>query len=308
MTPPPRDQDDPAAFAALYEVIVRLRAPDGCPWDREQTPVSLRGDLIEETYECVEAIDEKNPAHIKEELGDLYLLVTMLSYMHQQEGLFTVEDVLRGIAEKLIRRHPHVFGGQSARDSSEVLENWARIKVEEEGRKPRDSVLDQVSRGLPPLDRAFRLQKKAAAVGFDWPDLEGVLAKIREELGEVQAAIEAAGEMSRGDGRAPEGPAASGGEEGAGPPEASGGEASGPPRGGEALEGELGDLLFSAVNLCRYLKVDPSVALQRANLKFQRRFNHVEQRMRESGRQMAPGQLALMDRYWEEAKKTEDPL
>jgi tetrapyrrole methylase family protein/MazG family protein len=292
MTPPPQDRPGPEAFAALYDVIVRLRAPDGCPWDREQNPASLRGDLIEETYECVEAIDEKDPAHVKEELGDLYLLVTMLSYMHQQEGLFTVEEVLRGITEKLIRRHPHVFGEQKLRDSAEVLENWARIKVEEEGRKPRDSVLDQVSRGLPPLDRAFRLQKKAAKAGFDWPDLEGVLAKVREELGEVEAAIEAvAGDRAPelpGDGEAaPQGPEAPG------------------PR--EALEGELGDLLFSAVNLCRYLGVDPSVALQRTNAKFQGRFKYVEQRMRESGQQMTADQLALMDRYWEEAKKSGGP-
>jgi tetrapyrrole methylase family protein/MazG family protein len=261
-----RDPAGSAAFSTLYDVIARLRAPDGCPWDREQTPMSLRGDLIEETYECVEAIDEKSPAHIKEELGDLYLLVTMLSYMHQEEGLFTVEEVLRGIAEKLIRRHPHVFGETKVRDSAEVLENWAKIKVEQEGRKPKDSVLDQVSRGLPPLDRAFKLQKKAAKAGFDWPNLEGVTAKIREELGEAEAAAR--------DGNR------------------------------EALEGELGDILFSAVNLCRYLAVDPSVALQRTNVKFEKRFKHVEQRMKESGRTMGPEHLAAMDAYWDEAKKS----
>jgi tetrapyrrole methylase family protein/MazG family protein len=275
-----------AAFSALYDVVVRLRAPDGCPWDREQSPMSLRGDLIEETYECVEAIDEKNPAHIKEELGDLYLLVTMLSYMHQEEGLFTVEEVLKGIAEKLIRRHPHVFGETKVRDSAEVLENWARIKVEQEGRKPKDSVLDQVSRGLPPLDRAFKLQKKAAKAGFDWPDLEGVCAKIREELGEAEAAIAAL----KGGPEAPDGTEAAEG------PDLSGNT--------EALEGELGDLLFSAVNLCRYLRIDPSVALQRTNVKFERRFKYVEQRMKESGRDMAQENLAVMDAYWEEAKKS----
>jgi tetrapyrrole methylase family protein/MazG family protein len=280
MPHPPQGHDKTAgpasaAFSALYDVIVRLRAPDGCPWDREQSPLSLRGDLIEETYECVEAIDEKDPAHIREELGDLYLLVTMLSYMHQQEGLFTVEEVLKGIAEKLIRRHPHVFGEIKVRDSAEVLENWARIKVEQEGRKPKDSVLDQVSRGLPPLDRAFKLQKKAAKAGFDWPDLEGVSAKIREELGEAEAAVAALGPETGGKS----------------------------PEGREALEGELGDLLFSAVNLCRYLKVDPSVALQRTNAKFEGRVKHVEQKRRESGQKMAAENLALMDSYWEEAKQ-----
>ncbi|MDR2376606.1 MAG: nucleoside triphosphate pyrophosphohydrolase [Treponema sp.] len=259
-----------AAFRALYNVIVRLRGPGGCPWDREQDPLSLRGDLIEETYECVEAIDGKDPAHIREELGDLYLLVTMISYMHQEDGTFTVGEVLDGIAEKLIRRHPHVFGELKVKDSAEVLENWARIKVEQEGRKPKDSILDQVSRGFPPLDRAFRLQKKAAKAGFDWPDVEGVIAKVREELEETRAVLAAP--------------------------------APGESPSTEALEGELGDLLFSAVNLCRYLQVDPSVALQRTNVKFEGRFKHVEKKMKESGRDLGPEHFALMDRYWEEAK------
>jgi tetrapyrrole methylase family protein/MazG family protein len=261
------------AYTGLYDVIVRLRAPDGCPWDREQSPASLRGDLIEETYECVEAIDEKDPLHIREELGDLYLLVTMLAYMHQEEGLFTVEDVLRGIAEKLIRRHPHVFGETRVKDSAEVLENWAKIKVELEGRKPKDSVLDGVSRGLPPLDRAFKLQKKAAKSGFDWPEREGPIAKLREELAETEAALSALDQ---------------------GGPET--------PKNREALEGELGDLLFSAVNLCRFLKVDPSVALQRTNVKFEKRFKYVERKMKESGRELSAENLAAMDGYWEEAK------
>ncbi|MDR2176535.1 MAG: nucleoside triphosphate pyrophosphohydrolase [Treponema sp.] len=280
----PAAKETLAAFRALYDVIVRLRAPDGCPWDREQNPLSLRGSLIEETYECVEAIDGKDPAHIREELGDMYLLVTMLSYMHQQAGAFTVADVLDGIAEKLIRRHPHVFGETTVKDSAEVLENWARIKVEQEGRKPKDSVLDQVSRGLPPLDRAFKLQKKAAKAGFDWPDTEGVIAKIREELEETRAVLDtrqSPQEEPQGSAKSPDTAFT------------------------EALEGELGDLLFSAVNLCRYLKVDPSVALQRTNAKFERRFKRVEEKMKESGRELGPENLAVMDSYWEEAKREE---
>jgi tetrapyrrole methylase family protein/MazG family protein len=268
-----------SAFTHLYEVIVRLRAPDGCPWDREQNPMTLRGDLIEETYECVEAIDEKDPAHIKEELGDLYLLVTMLSYMHQQENSFTVEDVLKNVAEKLIRRHPHVFGEVKVKDSAEVLENWAKIKVEQEGRKPKDSVLDQVSRGLPPLDRSFKLQKKAAKSGFDWPEVQEVIAKVREELEETEEVL-AGRASSAGD--------------------------SNTAAGVEALEGELGDLLFSAVNLCRFLKVDPSVALQRTNVKFEKRFRHVEKRMKDTNREMKPENLQEMDRYWEEAKTNKE--
>jgi tetrapyrrole methylase family protein/MazG family protein len=278
------------AFHGLYDVIVRLRGPGGCPWDQEQNPLSLRGDLIEETYECVEAIDEKNPAHIREELGDLYLLVTMLAYMHQQEGSFSVAETLNGIAEKLIRRHPHVFGELKVQNSAEVLENWARIKVEQEGRKPKDSILDQVSRGLPPLDRAFKMQKKAAKTGFDWPDLEGVIAKIREELEETREAVSLTAKDQSGKEPGMWGP---GNER----------ETEQKATAREALEGELGDLLFSVVNLCRYLKVDPSVALQRTNVKFEGRFKHVEKKMKESGQEMKPENLAVMDRYWEEAKK-----
>jgi tetrapyrrole methylase family protein/MazG family protein len=265
------------AFKYLYDVIARLRGPGGCPWDREQSPLSLRGDLLEETYECVEAIDEKDPAHIREELGDLYLLVTMLSYMHQEEGLFTVAGTLEGIGEKLIRRHPHVFGETKVKDSAEVLRNWAKIKVEQEGRRPKDSVLDEVSRSLPPLDRAYRLQKKAAKAGFDWSAAADVSAKIWEELGEVEEALAAA-----------EADAAAGDTAGSDT--------------AAALEAELGDLLFSAVNLCRFLKIDPSVALQRTNVKFEKRFRHVEKSMNEQGHEMKKENLALMDRYWEEAK------
>jgi tetrapyrrole methylase family protein/MazG family protein len=272
------------AFKALYDTVIRLRAPDGCPWDKEQTPASLRGDLIEETYECVEAIDEKDPAHIREELGDLFLLVTMLSYMHEQEGLFSVSDALQTVTEKLVRRHPHVFGDTSGRrpavrDSAEVLDNWARIKVEQEGRKPKDSILDEVSQALPPLDRAYKLQKKAAKAGFDWPDLTGVIKKIEEELGEVEAAI-AARDAAPALNAAPQESSLQ-----------------------EAIEGELGDLLFSAVNLCRYLKIEPSVALQRTNTKFVKRFKHVEQEMKKAGHEMKQENLPLMDRFWEEAKK-----
>jgi tetrapyrrole methylase family protein/MazG family protein len=252
------------AFQRLADIVARLRGPGGCPWDREQTPASLRGDLIEETYECVEAIDEKDPDHIKEELGDLFLLVTMISYMHQQEGAFSVADVLNTVSEKLIRRHPHVFGEVKVKDSAEVLDNWAKIKVEQEGRKPKDSILDEVSRGLPPLDRAWKLQKKAAKAGFDWPDITGVFEKIREEMDEAEEAIQS------GD--------------------------------GEQIEKELGDLLFSVVNLCRYVKVEPSVCLNRTNGKFISRFKFVEKRMKETGAEMKKENLALMDSFWEEAK------
>jgi tetrapyrrole methylase family protein / MazG family protein len=262
------------AFRQMFELVVRLRGPGGCPWDLEQTPLTLRGDLIEETYECVEAIDEQNPLHVKEELGDLFLLVTMLAYMHEQEGHFTVTEVLQELSEKLIRRHPHVFetsaeAGSSTLTSEEVLRNWAKIKVEQEGRKPKDSVLDEVSRGLPPLDRAWKLQKKTAKAGFDWSDASGVIAKIKEELNEVEAAIAKMDSSEEN----------------------------------TALEGELGDLLFSVVNLCRFFKIEPSVALQRTNIKFTERFSHVEKRMKETGQEMNAKNLEVMDKYWDEAKR-----
>jgi tetrapyrrole methylase family protein / MazG family protein len=262
------------AFRQMFELVVRLRGPGGCPWDLEQTPLTLRSDLIEETYECIEAINEQNPFHVKEELGDLFLLVTMLSYMHEQEGHFTVAEVLQELSEKLIRRHPHVFeisanAEGSALTSEEVLRNWAKIKVEQEGRKPKDSILDEVSCGLPPLDRAWKLQKKAAKVGFDWPDASGVIAKIKEELLEVEAAIANADSSADN----------------------------------TALECELGDLLFSVINLCRFFKIEPSVALQRTNIKFAERFKHVEKRMKETNQEMNAKNLEIMDKYWNEAKK-----
>jgi tetrapyrrole methylase family protein/MazG family protein len=274
------------SFKALYDVVARLRGPGGCPWDLEQTPSTLRGDLVEETYECLEAIDENDPDHIAEELGDLFLLVTMLAYIHEQEDKFTVTDVLEKITEKLIRRHPHVFNGLQVKDSAEVLDNWAQIKVEQEGRKPKDSILDEVSSGLPPMDRAYSLQKKAAKAGFDWPDTEGVAAKIREELEEVQAALAAYTTISL---HSPT----------AGRPV----QAAKDTQDREQIEEELGDLLFSVINLCRYLKVEPSIALRRTNSKFVNRFKYVEKKMKESGQEMKKENLDIMDSFWNEAKE-----
>ena len=269
-TPSSPAQKPGDAYKSLYDIIARLRGPGGCPWDREQTPSTLRGDLIEETYECIEAIDEKDPAHIREELGDIFLLVTLLAYIHEETDVFSVADALQTACDKLVRRHPHVFGEVKVNDSAEVISNWDKIKVEQEGRKPKNSVLDEVSSGLPPLDRAWKLQKKAAKAGFDWPDLNGVAGKIKEELGEV---LEAAGNGTAGETAAC-----------------------------DKIEEELGDLLFSAVNLCRYLKVEPSVALRRTNGKFVQRFKYMEKMMKETGQEMKPENLDVMDQYWNDAK------
>jgi tetrapyrrole methylase family protein/MazG family protein len=270
------DHDNPAggkaaaeAFGRLYSIVARLRAPDGCPWDREQSPASLRGSVVEEAYELVEAIDEADSAHIAEEAGDVFLLATMISYMHEEAGTFSVADALAGLCDKLVRRHPHVFGDASADTSEEVLKQWNEIKENVEGRRKKDSLLDAVSRALPPLERAYKLQKKAAKVGFDWNRSGEVWAKTREELAEAEQACEAL--------------AAKGGDR-------------------AALEEELGDLLFSAVNLSRFLDVDPAIALHAANEKFSRRFRHVEKRMAETGTAIRADTMSVMDGYWNEAK------
>ncbi|MCL2477915.1 MAG: nucleoside triphosphate pyrophosphohydrolase [Treponema sp.] len=251
------------SFLSLLDIVAKLRSPEGCPWDREQTSQSLRGDLVEETYECIEAISENDPGHIKEELGDLFFLVIMIAHIFQENGSFSVSDVMECTSEKLIRRHPHVFAGTKVKDTAEVLANWDRIKVEQEGRRPKDSVLDEVKGGLPPLERAYKLQKKAAKTGFDWADIDGVFDKFREELDEAKEAVGGAR---------------------------------------DSLEDELGDVLFMAVNLCRFLKTDPSIAMQKANSKFIRRFGHVEKRMKETGQEIKQENLAVMDSYWDEAK------
>ena len=274
-------------FQALYETIIKLRNPEGCKWDREQNPSTLRGALIEETYECLEAIDENDPDHIAEELGDLFLLVTMIGYMHEQEGKFSVADVLSKVNEKLIRRHPHVFADVKVKDTAEILNNWNVIKIEQEGRRPKDSLLDEVKSSLPPTERAYALQKKAAKAGFDWPDMDGVISKINEEIDEVRAASgNAAGSCSvrmASNGIASDSVIDSGAAAG-------------------KIEEELGDLLFSVINLCRFLKVEPSVALRRTNGKFVDRFKYVEKKMKETGQEMKKENLEIMDKFWEEAK------
>ena len=255
----------------MYEIVTKLRSPEGCPWDREQTPASIRGNLLEEAYECVEAINDGEPEHIQEELGDLYLLATMFAVMYEEAGSFTTADALGTISEKLIRRHPHVFGDSTADTPDAVIAQWNDIKEKVEGRRKKDSALDGVSRALPPLERAYKLQKAAAKVGFDWPDHNGNWDKLAEELEECRQVCTS------------------------------------PETDQTAIEGELGDLLFSAVNVARRHHIDPAVALHRTIEKFSTRFRHVEKRMKDSGQAMEPGMLAAMDVFWDEAKTLENP-
>ena len=261
------------AFNRLHETIRRLRAPGGCPWDQEQTPETLRETLIEEAYETVEAITEGDTDHVCEELGDVFLNAVMLSYMYEQQESFTVTDVLETVSDKLIRRHPHVFGetdgyagpgsGNETDTSEKVLDQWDEIKQKVEGRKG-SSALDGVSMGLPSLERAKKLQKRASKCGFDWEHSDDVWPKVDEELAELREAA-----------------------------------AGGNP---ERIEEELGDVLFSLVNIARHLKVDPGVALTRTNAKFVKRFTHVESSMKEAGIPMDKGHLADMDRFWNELR------
>ncbi|HEY9054872.1 MAG TPA: nucleoside triphosphate pyrophosphohydrolase, partial [Rectinemataceae bacterium] len=255
-------------FARLYAIVARLRAPDGCPWDRDQSPSSIRNNIIEEAYELVEAITEKDTEHVREEAGDLFMLATMTAYMYEEESAFSVGDALRGVAEKLYRRHPHVFGEQEAGSPEAVVELWNRIKETKEGRRKKDSILDEVPRHLPPLEKAYKLQKKVAKAGFDWKRREDVWAKVEEEFREARQAL------MRGD--------------------------------SSEVEAEIGDLIFSVVNLARVYGVDPGLALGGCNEKFSRRFRHVERGMREKSLPLAAEHMATMDELWNEAKLREE--
>lgn len=248
----------------LRAIMHRLRAPGGCPWDAEQTHGSLVPNLIEEAYETVDAIQRCDMKDLGEELGDLLLQVVFHCELAEESGHFDLEDVARGIGDKLVRRHPHVFGDGSAADSDAVLKQWDEIKREEKGDGHRP-YLHGVGRGLPALLRASKLQKKAAKVGFDWPTQIGVLAKIREEVQELEAAVDA--------------------------------------QDFEAIDEELGDLLFSVVNLARFRKLDPEIVMAAANAKFERRFDAMEERLRQSGRTLEAATPEEMEEAWEAVKK-----
>lgn len=255
------------SFERLHEIVAILRSPDGCPWDREQTHQSIRKNFIEETYEAIEALDNDDPDNMKEEFGDVILQVLLHSQMEEENGAFDVFDVLAELNDKLIFRHPHVFGGVDAADAEEALKNWEQMKAEEKRRKgtpERVSVLDGIPKDLPALPRAFKLQKKAASVGFDWPDIGGVFDKIEEELAELRRASES------------ESP--------------------------ERQKDELGDLLFAVVNAARFLKADPEEALAGTNRKFRSRFEYIEQQLRISGRKFDETGLLEMEEWWQEAK------
>jgi MazG family protein len=250
----------------LLEIMARLRDPErGCPWDRQQDFKSIAPYTVEEAYEVADAIERDDLGALREELGDLLLQVVYHARMAEEAGLFRFEDVAAGIAEKLTARHPHVFGTAEIKDAAEQTRDWETHKAGERAAKSQTGVLEGIPLGLPGLTRAEKLQRRAARVGFDWPELAPVFGKIREELTELEQELATGAVAVR-------------------------------------VEDELGDVLFAVANLARKLQVDPEQALRGTNRKFERRFRHVEMRLAERGKQPAQASLEEMDGYWDEAK------
>ena len=246
-------------FQELVDIMYKLRKE--CPWDKEQTHHSIKSATLEESYEVIEAIDEEDYDELKGELGDLLLHIVFHSVIAEESNNFKIDDVINGIKDKLIRRHPHVFGDTVVNGSADITRNWETIKLSE-GRK---SVVEGVPKNLPELHKAFRLQEKAAKVGFDWEKKEDVWKKVEEELAELKEANEELGVQK--------------------------------------LEEEFGDLLFSIVNFARFLGVNPENALRGTNEKFVKRFQYVEGKIKETGRSITESNLQEMDKYWDESKK-----
>ncbi|MDH5681935.1 MAG: nucleoside triphosphate pyrophosphohydrolase [Spirochaetota bacterium] len=252
-------------FNELVDVIKKLRAPDGCQWDKEQSLDSIKPYLLEECHEVLESIVDKNYKDLQEELGDLLCQIVFLSQIASEDEQFTIDQVIDGITQKLIRRHPHVFGEVKTNDTQEILKNWEKIKRDE--KKHRESVLDGIPKTLPALTKAFKVQDKASRVGFDWKDVRGPIAKVEEELGEFIEVLKLKDDRDQ-----------------------------------DKLNDEFGDLLFSLVNTARHLSIDPEFALQKSINKFFSRFRYVEKRL--SLEEKSPDELSLeeLDKLWDEAK------
>lgn len=251
------------SFESFAEIVAHLRAPDGCPWDKEQTHQSLRTHLLEESYEALSAMDENDNEGMREEFGDLLLQIVLNSQIGSETKSFSMTTVIKGIYDKIVRRHPHVFGDVELKDVNGVLQNWEKLKEKERsGKKEDKGVLDGVPAALPSLTQAQEYQDRAARVGFDWPSVDGVLDKIREEIEEIEAAKDL-----------------------------------------DEVTAELGDLFFVLVNLARWQKVDAESALRGTNLKFKKRFGYVERSAKKLGRNLSDMKLEEMDLFWNEAKK-----
>jgi nucleoside triphosphate diphosphatase len=295
-------------FERAVQIMARLRAPGGCPWDREQTFDTIKPYTLEETYEVLEAIDNRDWPELTGELGDLLLQVLFYSQMASEEGHFSVDDVLDRLSNKLVARHPHVFGDVKADTPAEVLRNWEALKAEEKKKRltavggekthqtgDAQSVLAGVSSKMPALMEAYKLSSRAAHVGFDWPEIEGLFAKLEEETAELREELKSVPALPLKSQSAGKGIA------GSGKPQL-------PPELRERLEDEVGDLFFVLVNIARYLALDPESALRKTNRKFKRRFQWMEERLRASGR--APGQASMdeLEALWQQAKQQEERL
>jgi MazG family protein len=254
-------------FQKLVEIMARLRGPGGCPWDREQTFDTIKPYTLEETYEVLDAIDRRDWKELSEELGDFMLQAVFYAQMASEQGLFTIEDALEAINQKLLRRHPHVFGGESASTAADVKRIWGEVKAAEKKEKgtAEASILGSVPRTLPALVEAQQIASRAAGVGFDWENPDQVIEKLHEELAEFDQA-------RRKDST-------------------------------EELEDELGDMLFVLVNLARFVKVDPEQALRKTNAKFRRRFGYIERVLAERGRTLDEATIDEMESLWQEAKR-----
>ncbi|MFD1606660.1 nucleoside triphosphate pyrophosphohydrolase [Oceanobacillus luteolus] len=264
--PPVIHEQLPHRFSRLVEVMATLRGPNGCPWDQKQTHQSLREYTIEEVYELMDAIDNEDDDNIIEELGDLLMHIVLYSQIGDDEGYFSIDDVIRSITNKMVHRHPHVFGEEQVDSVDQVLTNWDALKQQEKGKK-HDTLLGGIPKHLPSLAKAAKLQHKASKVGFDWTDVEDVWEKLEEELSEVKEAISMGNAVD--------------------------------------IEDEFGDVLFVTANLMRFYDINPEVALNRANAKFASRFNYVEERIKESGKEIEDTTLEEMEEYWQEAKGRE---
>ncbi len=291
-------------FERAVSIMARLRAPGGCPWDREQTFDSIKPYTLEETYEVLEAIDNRDWDELPGELGDLLLQVLFYAQMAKDDGTFSIDDVLDRLADKLIDRHPHVFGDVKAETSSEVLRNWQSLKAREKERKDKkkqsaepgssldapQSVLAGVSTAMPALMEAYKLSSRAAQVGFDWPNMDGLFEKLQEETEELRHGLEefpAPGPRPHSRGIA-----------GAGKQQV-------PETLRQHLEEEVGDLFFVLVNIARYLSLDPESALRKTNRKFKRRFQWMEEQLRASGRGPETASMAELESLWQQAKEHE---
>ena len=286
-------------FERAVEIMERLRAPGGCPWDREQTFDSIKPYTLEETYEVLEAIDNRDWPELAGELGDLLLQVLFYAEMAKEQGTFSIDDVLERLSTKLIHRHPHVFGDVKADTSAEVKRNWEALKVEEKKKRQsaegsqkseKQSILAGVSSAMPSLMEAAKLSSRAAQVGFDWPNIEGLFDKLKEETDELREQLKefpAPGPRPQGRGVAGSGRTVV--------PEAL----------QTRLEEEVGDLFFVLVNVARYLSVDPESALRKTNRKFKRRFQWMEDRLRESGRSAEQASMEELESLWQQAKSHE---